>query len=130
MSKLSITNEVRSLLLSNKDITDKIGKKIYPLFAPNGTDGDFIIYARAQFSVDRNKMGADNEECYIYLNAVCSDYEDSQSLAELIYETLDGKSTSEGEITLVDSQEDVGQIKSSGDTVDNKYIQILKFSIK
>jgi hypothetical protein len=80
--------------------------------------------------VDRNKMGADNEECYIYLNAVCSDYEDSQSLAELIYGTLDGKSTSEGEITLIDSQEDVGQIKSSGDTVDNKYIQILKFSIK
>jgi hypothetical protein len=141
MSNISVTNAVRTILLENEDIeaklkhTDNDGNvtyNIFPLFAPDGTDGDFIIYKRDGFDLERSKMGISQENCKIIMNVVSDKYDESQSLAELVYKTLEHSFKTPLKITiqLTDSLEDVDTIKDTSGTTCIKYTQILYFSIK
>jgi len=122
MSKISITNDIRSILLADADIQAMIDTRIFPLFAPKDTTGDFILYKRDEYNLERTKMGIAREKCKVYLNIVSDDYDNAQRLAELAYSALEGSHQEYGiTVELTDSTED---------TQDDKYIQILLFSIK
>ena len=141
MSKLSITDAIRTILLDNEDIanrlrhTDSNGDITYnflPLYAPDGTTGDFILFKRDKFDLERSKMGIAQEKCEIILNVVCSDYEDGQQLTELVYQALEHHFTSPLDMTveLSDSSEDVATIKDTSGTAAVRYVQILYLTIK
>ena len=118
-SKFKITTVVRALILANQEIAALIGSRIFPVIAPEKTEGDFIVYYRDEYSKDRTKMGISGQTCKIIVAAVSSDYDTSQDLADLIDETLDG--VHDGvTIHLEDSTESFE---------DGKYIQVLVFSI-
>lgn len=122
MNKLAITTEVRGILLSDEGITDKIGGKIFPIVAPDGTEGDFIIYQRDGYKQEYTKMGVSRQIPIVYVNAVSDDYDRSQELASLIYDALEGSFTDpEMTIHMEDSTEDYA---------DGKYFQVLQFSIE
>lgn len=122
MNKLTITTEVRALLLENKEITGKIGEKIFPIIAPDNTEGDFIIYQRDGYKQDYTKMGVARQIPIVYVDAVSDDYDRSQELASLIYEALEGTfSNLDMTIHLEDSTEDYA---------DGKYFQVLQFSVE
>lgn len=119
-SKIKVTTEIRGILLSNPDIVAYVGDKIFPLYAVEGTYGDFIIYARDEYSIDYTKMGAFSQQCRVFVNVVSDDYDRSQNIADIILSTLEGDHSNGLRIRLKDSTED---------TADKKYMQVLLFDI-
>lgn len=122
--KFKVTTDVRSMLLANEEIKDIIDGKIFPLVAPDDTKGTFIVYQRDKYQVDRTKMGANLESCWVYVSIVSDNYDQSQDLAEKVFITLNGDHDNGLRIWLNDSTEDV-----IGEGVNKKYIQVLLFEI-
>lgn len=122
MQKFKITTDIRSILLADERLTLLIKDKIFPVCAPKDTVGDFVLYKRDGYFIDRSKMGGALHDCQIYINIISGDYDRSQDIAELIFEILEGRfSDPDMMIALIDSTEDYE---------DGKYIQVLLFSIK
>lgn len=122
MNMFKITAEIRSILLESEDITQLIGRKIFPIIADENTDGDFIVYQRDGYKQDSTKYGISLQTSIVFVSAVSADYGRSIELASLIYGTLSGEfSNPDMYIQLEDSTEDF---------IDNKFIQVLQFSIK
>lgn len=149
MSNISITNAIRTILLDNEGIAESLKQKdsagnpitddqgnfmynIFPLFAPDGTIGNFLLYKREEFDLERSKMGIAQEKCKIIINVISPNYEESQTLAELIYSALEHDFTSPAKIDvkLTDSAEDVDSIKDTSGVACVRYVQILYFTIK
>lgn len=119
---LKITTEVRDILLTSGEIKSLIDDKIFPLIAPEKTEGDYIVYQRDGYKQDTTKMGVCTQMPLVNVIAVSENYDHSQDLASLIYDTLSGDFVNPDiRIELEDSTEDF---------IDNKYIQVLQFSIK
>lgn len=123
--KWHIGDDVRALLLADTNIAALVGEDIYPIVAPEGTDGEFIVYRREKYSKNTVKEGVVGDECILSLTAVADNYDAAVTLAELIDNALTGKHTNgEGEnfqMVLSDSSEAFE---------DNKYIEVLLFEIK
>lgn len=122
ISKFKVTSEISTILLADEKIVAFVGDNIFPLNAEKDTKGDFIIYMRDEYSIDRSKMGIVSQKCNVYINAISSSYNRSQELADLIFKVLEGTfKNPDMEIHLEDSTEDYA---------DGKYIQVLLFSIE
>lgn len=122
MNMFKITAEVRGILLASEDITKLIGRKVFPIVADENTDGDFIVYQRDGYKQDSTKFGISSQTPIVFVSAVSADYGRSIELASLIYDALSGEfSNPDMYIQLEDSTEDF---------IDNKFIQVLQFSIK
>lgn len=122
MDMFKITTEIRSILLASGEITAVIEEKVFPIIAPENTAGDFIVYQRDGFKQEYTQMGIASQSPLVNVTAVSDNYDRSQNLASLIYDTLSGDFRDPDiTIQLEDSTEDF---------IDNKYIQILQFSIK
>lgn len=120
-NKFKISSVIRDLLLANGDVNEAVSGKIYPLYAPDKTNGDFILYKRDEYSIDHTNMGISGHKCRIFVNVVSDDYDCSQDIAEMVYKALQGDYSDGMKIRMIDSTED---------TVDKKYIQVLLFSIE
>jgi Fe2+ transport system protein B len=122
MNMFKITAEVRGILIASEDITKLIGRKVFSIVADENTDGDFIVYQRDGYKQDSTKYGISLQTPIVFVSAVSADYERSIELASLIYDTLSGEfSNPDMHIQLEDSTEDF---------IDNKFIQVLQFSIR
>lgn len=122
MNKLAITTEVRAILLADEAVSNMIGEKIFPIVAPTGTEGDFIIYQRDGYKQEYSKMGVVRQIPTVFVNAVSDDYDRSLQLASLIYGALEGEFDNPNmTIHLEDSTEDYS---------DGKYFQVLQFSVE
>jgi hypothetical protein len=119
-SKIKVTTVIRKILLKNEDLRSLVGEKIFPLYAPEGTKGDFILYMRDAYTIDRTKMGIAAQSCKVFINIVSDDYDRSQDIADIVLDTLEGDSESGLRMHLADSTEDA---------IDKKYIQVLLFEI-
>lgn len=121
MNMFGITTEIRGILLGSKDISTVIGRKIYPIVAPDGTDGDFIVYQRDGYQQEYSKMGVARQIPIVYVSVISDNYDRSNQIASLIYSALEGSFKNP---TMTIHLED-----STEDYVDNKYVQVLQFSI-
>lgn len=122
MNMFKVTTEVLAILLCSKEIEVSIGENIFPIIAPENTGGDFIVYQRDGFKQETTKFGVAIQTPLVNVTAISENYDRSQDLACLIYDTLSGSFTNPDlTIQLEDSTEDF---------IDNKYIQVLQFSIK
>lgn len=122
MDMFKITTEVRTILLDEPGIVSLVDDRIFPVIAPENTEGDFITYQRDGYKQVYTKMGVADQIPYVNVAVISSDYDRSQELASLIYGTLSGEfSNPDMYIQLEDSTEDF---------IDNKFIQVLQFSIK
>lgn len=120
--KFKIITEVVKLLRESEELTAMIGTKIFPIIAPEGTEGDFVAYQRDGLKIERSKMGTALQRSYFYITVVSDDYDRSLSIAEIVYDTLVGEfSEPSMRIDIEDYTEDV---------VDKKYLQTLQFSIQ
>lgn len=104
-------------------VDGEIEYKIYPIVAPEGTAGDFIVYYREQYSKKYTKMGVYEQSCLVALAVVSDDYDSAQNIADRINTILEGKHPDYDiqEIQLEDSTEHFEE---------GKYMQILLFNIK
>ncbi|MCD8134470.1 MAG: DUF3168 domain-containing protein [Parabacteroides gordonii] len=120
-NKFKIASVIRDLLLQDDSVKELVAYKIYPLYAPEKTVGDFVLFKRDEYSIDRTKMGVSGARYRIFVNAISEDYDRSQEIAERVYKALDEDYSDGMKIKLIDSTED---------TIDKKYIQVLLFSIE
>ena len=121
MDMFKVTTEIRAIILSSKEITAIIGNKVFPIIAPEGTNGDFIIYQRDGYKQNDTKFGVALQIPIVNICVISEDYDRSQDLASLIYDSLSRKFNNPNMvIKLEDSTEDY---------VDKKFIQVLQFSI-
>lgn len=123
-SKLSIAKDLRPILDSDNSLNLLVGTNVFPLFAPEDTRGDFVIYARTDYWCRKTLMGNVDEGCEITYNAVSDKYKKSVEIAErlrsiLIDVRIDGDS-----LNLVRSSEEYVGV---GNTL--KYVQILVFGV-
>ncbi len=126
-TKFSVCTLIREKLLADEKIKELVDSRIYPIIAPEGTEGNYIVYVRDEYSIDRTKVGIAFHKCIVFISCVSSSYDESQKIADAVFQALDGKYKINTEqhninsIELIDSTEDY-----NGDV----YIQTLSFSIK
>lgn len=126
-TKFSVCTLIREKLLADEKIKELVGTQIYPIIAPEGTTNNYIVYVRDEYSIDRTKVGITFHNCIVFISCVSSSYDESQKIADAVFQALDGKYKINTEqhninsIELIDSTEDY-----DGDV----YIQTLSFSIK
>lgn len=126
-TKFSVCTLIRERLLNDEKIKELVDSRIYPIIAPENTQGSYIVYVRDEYSIDRTKTGIAFHNCIVFISCVSSSYDESQKIADAVFQCLDGRYKINSEqhninsIELVDSTEDY-----DGDV----YIQTLSFSIK
>ena len=123
--KWYIGNEIRTLLLNDENIVEPVKTNIFPLIAPESTEGDFIIYIREKYKKLAVKMGVYQDECEVAVIGISDNYDNAIALASKIDNCLSGYHILENgvkiQITLADSTETFE---------DDKYIETLVFTIK
>lgn len=123
--KWFIGNDIRAILLNDEEIVKQVGSNIFPLIAPETTEGDFIIYIRNKYNKSAVKMGVYQDECEVAVVGISDNYDSAIALASKIDNALSGQHTLEGGVRL--------QIILSDSTEtfeDDKYIETLVFTIK
>lgn len=116
-TKWDVGKEVRQLLLSNQDLNKIIKGNIFPIVAPENTDGEFVVYYRENYKREYVKQGIIEDRATVAVIVISDDYDKSIEMAELIDFTL----SSTGDYLLVGSEESFEDLK---------YIQTLHFEIK
>lgn len=96
MDMFKITTELRTILLDEPEIVSLVDDRIFPVIAPENTEGDFITYQRDGYKQVYTKMGVADQIPYVNVAAVSGDYDRSQELASLIYGTLSGEFSNPG----------------------------------
>ena len=123
--KWFIGNDIRAILLKDEDIVSQVGTNVFPIIAPEKTQGDFILYVRNKYNKSVVKMGVYEDECEVAVVGISDNYDDAIALASKIDNALSGLHTLDNgvriQITLADSTETFD---------DDKYIETLVFNIK
>lgn len=126
-TKFSVSTLLREMLLNDSTINELVGNQIYPIIAPEATQGNYIVYVRDEYSIERTKQGIYEQNCIVYISCVSDDYDISQAMADAVFQVLDNRYNIQNEkmsirsINMTDSTEDY-----DGDV----YIQTLQFTIK
>lgn len=124
--KWAVGNDIREILLQSSALTEQIGEDIYPIIAPEGTTGAFILYKRDKYNKSYTKMGVYEEECQVLVTIVADDYDIAVYLAYLVDDALQGThSNPETGCSLR-----IELINSTEGFDDNKYFEDLTYSIK
>ena len=122
VNKFKASTEMRAILIESPEVKSLIGDQVFPIVAPEGTKGDFIVYHRDEYAQKFSKMGLAADSCKILLFAVSEDYKRSQDIAAVAKIALEGRySSPEMEIWMEDSTEIFE---------DGKFKQVLLFDIK
>lgn len=118
---LKVTNVVADLLAADEALSALVGNKIFPIVAPNGTPGNYIVYQRDGYKEQGTKTGVAWRQPFVILACVSSNYRESQQIASSACDCLCGEFRDPYmRIALEDSTEDYDG---------KKYVQALKFSI-
>lgn len=121
MNIFTVTTEIREILMRSETIQELVGEKIFPIVAPENTEGDFICYQRDGYKQTISKMGVAQQSPQIYINIVSEDYDRTIQIAAAVREELEGEYQNPYmRIEMEDSSEDYEQ---------DKFIQVLLFTI-
>lgn len=120
MKNFKIGKDLTEILLSNSEITNVIGDKVFPLVANAGTTFPFIVYRRSGYTPASNKDYT-NETVQVELAILSENYIDSVQLADLVGTYLETKTT--------DSIDEIKVINSSEEFIDDTYIQKIYLEI-
>ena len=89
MSGIAITKYIRTELLKNTQLTDKIGNKIYPIVADDGTTFPFILIKKSGMTTNYSKCGAINDVVNATIEVVDNNYSRAVELSEEIRKTIE-----------------------------------------
>lgn len=122
--KWTIGNDIRNMMLADEDIESQVKDKIFPIIAPENTNGDFIIYKREQYGKKTVKNGVYEDECTVAVIGISDNYDSAVALASKIDNALTGRHTLENGVKLNIMLQD-----STEEFTDNKYVETLLFNI-
>lgn len=92
MNNFKIGSQIRTLLLSDAAVTEKLENKVFPLIANANTTFPFLVYRRAAFRPAYNK-DIENEIVVIEIAIATVKYEDGVDIADSVADALNGKTT-------------------------------------
>ncbi len=104
---LSIGTNVRSLLLSDEKVQELVSSKVFPLAAPEETEGAFITIKRDDYSFKYNKMGPYDETAGLIISCFSNDYDESMEIAEAVLPILKDLTINKTHIQIDNCTEDV-----------------------
>ncbi len=123
--KWYIGNDIRAILLSDEAVSGQVGNHIYPCVAPEGTEGDFIVYSRQRYAKQEAKMGVYSDDCEVAVVGISDNYDNAIALASKIDNALTGQHVVSGGTRINIELKDSTEVFD-----DNKYIETLLFEIK
>lgn len=115
---------VREVLLADAEVAGMVGANIFPLFAPAGTKGDYILYAREDGGEEPGQMGNVEEKAVVTINVNSVDYDRGLELAEKVRTALLKLRGGRYGIRRTHDREDVAGLTDKGQTV---VTQILEY---
>lgn len=115
---------LREILLADEDILEMVGEHIYPLNAPEGTDGDFITYSRLEYVREYGQMGLYRDEAVIQVVIISDDYDRSLDIVELVDAVLSGTHNADDGTTVTFKLQDSKELFE-----DLKFFQIIEFRV-
>ena len=124
MSMISIAKDLRPILLSKENLTAMVGDNIFPLYAPEDTTGDFILYQRTKGGSYVTQMSVSAEWCEVTFNVVSGGYGKGIDIAEELRKALQDVYVDDNQLVMSDTRE---EIVGEGNVV--KYVQILVFTV-
>lgn len=123
-SVLSAGQIIRNALLADVEINMAVGTNIFPLFAPKGTTGDYILYAREDGGEEPGQMGSLEEKAIITINVNSVDYDRGLQIAEMVRRVLMGLRGGRYGIRRGHDREDVAGLTDKGQPI---LTQILEY---
>lgn len=116
--------DISAILSSSAELVEIVGEDIYPLVAPENTDGSFIVYRRSKYTREYGKAGLVDDKARAEIMIVSDNYETSCEIASIVDDILTGEHHSEEGYTLsfqlYDSEEGFEDLK---------YTQLLIFDV-
>lgn len=92
-TSISIIRELRKILLSNVELKQIVGERIFPLVADVETQYPFIVIKRNSLTVNYTKDILLLDENLLTFSILAEDYEKAVNIAELVRITLENKKT-------------------------------------
>ncbi len=123
--KWKIGNDIRKILMTDADVQQAVGNKIFPIVAPENTDGDFILYTREAYGKEYAKQGLYEDNCQEEILIVSEHYDNSTDIAEKVDKALSGRHTLDCGATIT-----MTVATSNESFQDNKYVQRIVFKIE
>lgn len=126
-TKFAVCTLLRELLLKDEEVSKYVKNQVYPIIAPENTNGNYIVYIRDEYSIERTKQGIYNQNCIVYISCVSTNYDTSQEIADAVFQCLDNKYNISNDKQYIESIE---MIDSTEDYDGDVFIQTLQFKIK
>lgn len=112
---------IRDALTRNKTLAGIVGQRIFPLRAPKGTTGSYILYGRDGYTPTKSQLGSIDNVAELLVNAYSTDYDETLEMAEEIENTVRTMRNAENRaVYIADAVEDVAGFTDTGKTV---YVQ-------
>ncbi|MBO7344079.1 MAG: DUF3168 domain-containing protein, partial [Alistipes sp.] len=90
---LSIHKHLREVLIASSAIRQKVGERIYPIAAVNGTEYPFILCTRTALSPDYTKDGWNGDAVTVAIEVVSRSSTEAIAIAEDVREVLEEKNS-------------------------------------
>lgn len=118
------TTLIREKLLGAVELVSRLGGKIYPCVANDGTNGDFIVVRRKDYDRSSTKQGVYDNKVLVEVLIVSEHYDRGIEITEIVDEILEG-----GEFYTLDDELNLTLNYASEEYDDGKYIQVLEYSL-
>lgn len=128
-TKFNVCTAIRTILYNDEHVRSLVNDRIFPIVAPEKTQGNFIIYQRDSYVLRKTHMNIYEQSCTIFITCVSSSYDESQLMADAVFKSLQGLYSYKDEDTGVVINS-IDLVDSTEDAVGDKYIQVLYFDIK
>ena len=87
MKNFKIGSEIRNVILSSSAVKNAVDTKVFPLIAAAGTTFPFVVYRRSSYSPQSDKDVL-SESVYMEIAIICTNYEQSVSIANDVADAL------------------------------------------
>lgn len=126
MKAIEVGRIIKLLLLQNAEVLDLIGKKIFPIVAPENTEYPFLLYVRTgvspAYTKDRKSI---SDTVRLGLTVACAEYEQSVDIVGAVFKALQCRSGTFDGIEV----EEIRMVNSDEDFQDDCFMQNIEFEV-
>ena len=114
---IGLGETINTILSENKDVTDIVGSKIYPLIADISTTFPFIVYKKQNYTPSHSKDGIVKKEAQFEIIIASETYAQSVEIAKKVDKAIT-------------AYKNIRLINNSDDYLENTFIQNLNYNIE
>lgn len=127
---MSIRSDLRTYLLSNTEITDLVGQRIFPCRRPQNVTGDAICFWRTSGDHDHNLTGSSGTAIPTFaIEVLSTTYLTADAIAEAVRQVMQGfrgdMGTTEVKTVILADEQDGFDENDKGDDVATYRIALL-----